>query len=148
MIDVTNMELLALAATFFLTSAVSVVTVSTSLITVPLLLQFGVEPRTPLATNMFALTWIRVRETQPFLRSPGLDRKRLPTLIILTLCGSVLGALLVLLVPAPAVPLNVAATMIGVALFSTFYRNTGVYRPAEPPKHCSRILYEMEECTQ
>lgn len=129
----TDTELLVLAAAFFLTSAISVVTGSTSLITVPLLLQFGVEPRTALATNMFALTWMSAGGTLPFLRSPALDRGRLPALIALTVCGSVLGALLVLLVPARAVPLVVAAAMIGVALFSTFYRDAGVSRPTEAP---------------
>jgi uncharacterized protein len=129
----TDMQLLALAAAFFLTSAVSVITGSTSLITVPLLLQFGIEPRTALATNMFALTWMSAGGALPFLRSSALDRRRLPTLIVLTLCGSVLGALLVLLVPARAVPLIVAAAMIGVAVFSTFYHDAGVARPVEPP---------------
>ena len=52
----TDAELLVLAAAFFLTSAVSVVTESASLVTVPLPPQFGVGPRAALATNMFALT--------------------------------------------------------------------------------------------
>jgi hypothetical protein len=56
----TDIELLILVATFVLTSAVSVVTGSTSHITVPALLQFGVEPQAALATNMFALTFMSV----------------------------------------------------------------------------------------
>lgn len=44
-----------------------------------------------------------------------------------------MGALLVLLVSARAVPLIVAAAMIGVAVFSTFYRDAGLPRPADPP---------------
>jgi uncharacterized membrane protein YfcA len=79
---------------FFLTSAISVVTGSTSLITVPAMLQFHIEPRTALATNMFALTFMSIGGTLPFLRSPDVNRKRLPLLASLTLLGSILGALL------------------------------------------------------
>jgi hypothetical protein len=57
---------------FFLTSAISVVTGSTSLITVPAMLQFHIEPRTALATNMFALTFMcvaRARQLQTWADS-------------------------------------------------------------------------------
>ena len=70
---------------FFLTSAISVVTGSTSLITVPAMLQFHIEPRTAVATNMFALTFMSVGGTLPFLHSPDVNRKRLPLLASLTL---------------------------------------------------------------
>ncbi len=43
-------SLAALAVIFFVTSLVTVVTGSTTLITVPLMLQFGLEPRTAVAT--------------------------------------------------------------------------------------------------
>jgi hypothetical protein len=45
-------KLLTLVAVFFLTSIVSVVTGSTSLITVPVMISFGMEPRIAIATNM------------------------------------------------------------------------------------------------
>ena len=54
------MELLPLIVSFFVTSIVSVVTGSTSLITVPAMLQFGIEPRSAVATNMLALTLMNV----------------------------------------------------------------------------------------
>jgi uncharacterized membrane protein YfcA len=44
----------------FSTSAISVVTGSTSLITVPVMFQFDIDPRTAVATNMFALTFMSV----------------------------------------------------------------------------------------
>ena len=135
----TSPELLVLVVAFFLTSALSVVTGSTSLITVPLLLQFGVEPRTAWATNMFALVWMSAGGVLPFLKSPALDRQSLRPLIALTLCGSILGALLVLLVPARAVPLIVAYAMIGVAVFSTLYRNAGVVKATVPPTRTAEL---------
>jgi uncharacterized membrane protein YfcA len=51
-------QLVLLIVVFFLTSAICVITGSTSLITVPVLLDFGMEPRAALATNMFALTFL------------------------------------------------------------------------------------------
>ena len=54
------MELAPLVVIFFLTSIISVVTGGTSLITVPAMLQFGIEPRSAVATNMLALTLMSV----------------------------------------------------------------------------------------
>ena len=47
--------LILLILLFFLTSAVGVVTGSNSLITVPVMFQFGIEPKVAVATNMFGL---------------------------------------------------------------------------------------------
>ncbi len=115
---VTVIDLTLLTMIFFLTSIVSVVTGSTSLITVPGLFQFGVEPRTALATNMLALTFMSVGGTLPFIGKSVIDRRRLPLLIVLTLISSTLGALLVFLVPSKAIPLIVSLAMMAVALFS------------------------------
>ena len=49
-------HILILTAIFLAASIISVITGSTSLITVPVMLQFGIEPRIALATNMLALT--------------------------------------------------------------------------------------------
>ena len=124
---------------FFLTSAISVVTGSTSLITVPAMLQFHIEPRTALATNMFALTFMSVGGTLPFLRSSDVDRRRLPLLIALTLVGSVLGAFLLLRVPTRSVPMIVSVAVIAVAAFSVFYRKSGMQESAIPPSAGAEI---------
>jgi uncharacterized membrane protein YfcA len=99
-----GVQIFWLVVIFFLTSAISVVTGSTSLITVPAMLQLHIEPRMALATNMFALTFMSVGGTLPFLRAPDVNRKRIPLLIILTLLGSVIGAFLLLRVPIRSVP--------------------------------------------
>jgi len=54
-------KLLILIAVFLLTSIVSVVTGSTSLITVPVMIQLGIEALA-VATNMFALIFLSVEE--------------------------------------------------------------------------------------
>jgi uncharacterized protein len=112
------MQLFALCIIFFLTSIVSVVTGSTSLITVPAMLQFGIEARSAVATNMLALTLLSLGGSLSFMGTDVIDRRRSPMLIILTLVGSVLGAVLLLVVPAPAIPVIISILMIVVALFS------------------------------
>jgi uncharacterized protein len=125
---------------FFLTSAISVVTGSTSLITVPAMLQFHIEPRTALATNMFALTFMSVGGTLPFLRSPDKNRERLPLLAGLTLIGSVIGAFLLLWVPTRSVPTIVSIAVIAVAAFSVFYRKSGMQESAVAPSPKAEIM--------
>ena len=118
--------LICLVAVFAFTAFISVVTGGTSLITVPVMMQLGVDPRVAVATNMLTLVFLSLGGTAPFLRGGLIPRKRLPALVGLTLVGSVLGALLLLLVPATAVPLVVALAMIVVAVFTLAKRNAGV----------------------
>jgi hypothetical protein len=119
----TSLHLLALIAIFFLTSIVSVVTGSTSLITVPAMLQFGIAPRSAVATNMLALTCMSVGGSLAFRGKHVMDRRRLPWLIVLTLAGSVVGAVLLLVMPARAMPLLIAVLMVAVAVFSVVKRD-------------------------
>jgi len=128
-------QLAILVAIFFATSGISVVTGSTSVITVPVMFQFGIDPRVAVATNMFALTFMSMGGTLPFLRGKTVNRKRLPLLIGLTLLGSAIGALLLLGIPAKIVPLIVSTAIIGVAVFSVVYRRSGVDPlPFEPSR--------------
>jgi len=129
----TGAPLFFLILIFLATSAISVVTGSTSLITVPAMFQFHIDPRAAVATNMFALTFMSVGGALPFLRGQAVDRKRLPLLIVLTLAGSVIGAYLLLLVPSRSVSIIVSAAMIAVALFSILYRNSGLHDAAGTP---------------
>jgi hypothetical protein len=129
----TGMPLLWLILIFFVTSAISVVTGSTSLITVPAMFQFHIEPRTALATNMFALTFMSMGGALPFVRGQGVNRKRLPLLIALTLAGSLIGAFLLLLVPVRSVSIIVSTSMIAVAIFSAVYRKSGLQNAERGP---------------
>jgi uncharacterized membrane protein YfcA len=122
----TPLELAALITIFFVTSVIGVVTGANSLITVPVMLQFGVEPRTAIATNMLALTFMSVGATLPFVGKRVIDRGRSPLLVVLTLLGSVLGALLVFAIPPEALPLIISVAMITVAVFVMVRRNAGV----------------------
>ncbi|MBA2338805.1 MAG: sulfite exporter TauE/SafE family protein [Pyrinomonadaceae bacterium] len=116
-------SLLILLILFFVTSIVGVVTGSNSLITVPAMFQAGIDPRVAIATNMFGLTFMSVGGALPFVGRGVIDRKRLPATILLTIAGSIFGALLVLVVPTATLPLVVSISMLGVALFSALKRD-------------------------
>ncbi len=135
----TGIQTVWLTIIFFLTSAIGVVTGSTSLITVPVMLQFHLEPRMALATNMFALTFMSVGGTLPFLRNPEVNRKRLPLLVGLTLLGSVIGAFLLLRVPIRSVPMIVSVAVIAVAAFSVMYRKSGIQETVIPPSNGAEL---------
>lgn len=121
----TTPDLLILNLICFVTSAVSVVTGSTSAITVPVLFAFGLDPQVAIATNMFALTCMSIGATIPFLRARAVNTTRLPILITVTLIGSALGAALLLVIPKEIVPRFVSAAILALAVFSTFYRQFG-----------------------
>lgn len=124
------LAVVCLVAVFAFTAFISVVTGGTSLITVPVMMQLGIDPRVSVATNMLTLVFLSLGGTVPFLKGGAIPRKRLPALLGLTLVGSILGALLLLVVPAKAMPLVVAAAMIVVVIFTLTKSNAGV-APAE-----------------
>lgn len=121
--------LIILIAVFFVTSVVGVVTGSNSLIAVPVMFQFGVEPRVAVATNMFGLLFMSVGATIPFLRQKKIDVKKISPLIILTIVASAIGAMLVGIISNANIKLIVTIAMITVAVFSFLHRNKGT----EPP---------------
>ena len=118
-------NLLILIAIFFLTSLISVVTGSTSLITVPVMIAFGIEAHVAVATNMMALIFMSLGGSLPFAQKGVIERRLLPVSIVLTLIGSTIGALLLLRVPVRALQLTIAVAMIAVAAFSLIRRDSG-----------------------
>ena len=111
-------KLVIVAVVFLLTSSISVVTGSTSLITVPVLIAFGIEPHVAVATNMLALVFMSAGGSLPFAKKGVIERRILPLGISLTVLGSAVGAFLLLSIPTGALQLTIAAAMIAVAVFS------------------------------
>ncbi len=132
-------KILALVAVFFLTSIVSVVTGSTSLITVPVMISFGMEPHIAIATNMLALTFMSVGGSVPFLRSSAIRRDCLPVSIVLTVVGSGLGAMLLLTVPLRALQLTIAVAMIAVTIFTLAKPDLGLSTTEKPPSRSAAL---------
>mgnify|MGYP000200351229 CR=1 FL=1 len=111
---------------FFITSVIGVVTGSNSLVTVPVMFQFGIDPKKAVATNMFGLTFMNVGATIPFLRRGTIDIKKVTPLVFITLIASAIGAGLVLLITPANIKLLVSIAMIGVTIFTLVKRDAGI----------------------
>ena len=113
-----NSDLIILIVLFFFTSVVGVVTGSNSLITVPVMFQFGIDEKVAVATNMFGLTFMAIGGTIPFLRQGTINARKLSPLIVITMVGSALGAMLVGLITNQSIKLIVSIAMIVVVVFT------------------------------
>ena len=122
----TTSSLVLLIILFFITSAIGVVTGSNSLITVPVMFQFGIEPKVAVATNMFGLTFMAIGATIPFLRQGAIDVKRVSPLILLTVVGSAIGAGLVGFISDKTMPIIVSVSMIVVTIFTLVKPDAGI----------------------
>ena len=129
---------------FFATSVVGVVTGSNSLVTVPVMFQFGIDEKVAVATNMFGLTFMAMGGTIPFIRQGTINVRRLTPLVVLTIAGSAIGALLVGLITNGAIKLIVTIAMIVMVIF-TLVRGSGRHSPAEialePSRSISPLVY-------
>jgi uncharacterized membrane protein YfcA len=128
-------SLITLIVVFFVTSVVGVVTGSNSLIAVPVMFQVGIDPRVAVATNMFALVFMSVGGTIPFLRTGTIKPRPLLPLIGITLVSSAIGALLVGIIPVAGIKLIVSAAMIAVVLFTVWKRKAGTDVPQALPAY-------------
>jgi len=137
----TTYALIILIAVFFTTSVVGVVTGSNSLIAVPVMFQFGIEPRVAVATNMFALVFMAVGGTIPFVRKRRIDYRKVSPLIVLTIVSSAIGALLVGMISGNGIRLIVSVAMIAVAFFILLRRDTGVSGDPEPGRFGPSLTY-------
>ena len=122
----TLLETVILVVLFVVTSFIGVVTGSNSLITVPAMFQFGIDPKVAVATNMFGLTFMSIGASIPFLRKGTVDLRRTSPLIVLTLISSALGAVMAVMMSGGSLKLTVSAAMIIVALFILFRSDVGL----------------------
>ena len=107
------------------------------MITVPVMMQCGIDAHVAVATNMLALIFLSLGGTVPFIQGQVIPRKRLPALTGLTLAGSFLGAFLLLAVPSKDMPIVVASAMLVVLIFSLIKRDMGL---SKAPNSSSRSL--------
>lgn len=119
----TTWGLILLTFLFFATSVVGVVTGSNSLVTVPVMFQFGIDEKIAVATNMFGLTFMAVGGSIPFLRRRTVDLRRLAPMIGLTIIGSAIGAALVGVFTNLAIKMIVFVAMVVIVLFTVLHRD-------------------------
>ena len=139
----TTSDLILLIVLFFLTSAVGVVTGSNSLITVPVMFQFGIDPKIAVATNMFGLTFMNIGATIPFIKRGAIDTKKITPLVIITLVASAIGASLVLLITPTNIKLLVSGAMIAVTIFTLIKRDSGISAAAEISRRARILTYVL-----
>ena len=135
--------LLILILLFFITSAIGVVTGSNSLVTVPVMFQFGIDEKVAVATNMFGLMFMSVGATIPFIRRGSIQYKKVSPLIVLTIVGSALGAMLVGLITNHGLKLIVSIAMVAVALFTLVKRNKAGAADNALPRKAFVITYVL-----
>ncbi len=136
-------SLILLIVLFFVTTVVGVVTGSNSLITVPVMFQFGIEPKVAVATNMFGLTFMAIGATIPFLRQGAIDKRRVSPLVILTVIGSAIGASLVSFISDKTMPVIVSVSMIIVTIFTLLKRDAGVSKTEIVSRRFLIITYAL-----
>lgn len=117
----TTTAIVILVLIFFVTSVIGVVTGSNSLIAVPAMFQVGIDARTAVATNMFALVFMAIGGAIPFARSGHIERGSIIPLAIVTMIASATGAILASVSGDLGIRVVVSTAMIVVALFSIFY---------------------------
>lgn len=139
----TTYALIILIAVFFLTSVVGVVTGSNSLIAVPVMFQFGIDPRVAVATNMFGLVFMSIGGTLPFVRQKKIDYRKISPFIALTVVSSAIGALLVGILSGDGIKLIVSVAMIAVAIFTLLRRKSGVGDDIEPRRYSVPLTYVL-----
>lgn len=135
--------LIALIIIFLVTSTIGVVTGSNSLITVPVMFQFGIDPKVAIATNMFGLTFMSIGAVIPFIRQNKIDRQRIVPLCVITLISSTIGALLVNAVSDPGIKAVVSAAMILVILFTLLRPGAGTSEAAETTSYVLAFAYVL-----
>ncbi len=126
---------------FFIMSAIGVVTGSNSLVTVPVMFQFGIEPKIAVATNMFGLTFMNIGATIPFLKKDIIEYRKITPLIFITLISSAIGAFLVGLFTSDGIKILVPVAMIFVAVFTLIKRDAGIAKIAEISTKATVITY-------
>ena len=134
-------NLILLVLLFFITSAVGVVTGSNSLITVPVMFQFGIDPKVAVATNMFGLTFMAIGATLPFVKQKAIDYRRVSPLILLTIAGSAIGASLVNFISGETMPVIVSVSMIAVTIFTLIKRDAGVVKTEKVSSKARNITF-------
>ena len=141
--NLSTSELTLLISLFFITSAIGVVTGSNSLITVPVMFQFGIDPKIAVATNMFGLTFMNIGATIPFLRRGAIDVKKVSPLIFITLVASAIGAGLLMFITPQNIKLLVSIAMISVTLFTLFKRDAGIAAVSEISNRARILTYVL-----
>ena len=115
----------------FIAFTVSIVTVSiggTSLITVPVLIWLGMVSKNAIAANMFALIFLSIFGAVGFRKEiRPTQNKMIPLFLILTICGSFIGANLMLTIDEDILKKIIAVIICIIAVSLFFKKDLGIH---------------------
>ena len=121
------------AACGLVVSIFSVSVGGTALIMVPLLIFLGLDPRTAVASNRFAILFLSISGALTFMRSVPLPQPRvIAAHIVPVMAGALLGANLVMMTAQGTIKIVVAIATIAVALLLLLKWDVGIARSPEP----------------
>lgn len=124
------MSLINILIVCLLSLVVSIFSVSvggTSLITVPLLISLGMISKNAIATNMFALIFLSISGSIGFRREiKPAHCKIIAIFSILTICGSIIGANLILAINEDILKRVIAVMICIIASFFLFKKDLGI----------------------
>src|SRR6476469_3738008 len=135
--------LIILIVLFFITTVIGVVTGSNSLVTVPVMFQFGIDEKVAVATNMFGLTFMSIGATIPFVRQEKIDYKKVSPLVVVTIISSAIGAALVGYITNQSLKLIVSIAMIAVGVFILVRRGNGSGESRTPTRGHLILTYVL-----
>jgi len=105
--------------------------------------QFGIDEKVAVATNMFGLTFMAIGGTIPFVRQGSIEFKKLTPLVILTIIGSAIGAMLVGVITNQSIKLIVTIAMIVMVLFTLFGPSRSTEGTATVARSISPVAYVL-----
>ncbi len=108
------LEIVALCGIGWLAATLGAIAGGNSLLTVPAMVLFGMEPHAAVATNMFAITFLCIGAAIRFARSEHLVFHPTIGLAALAIPGSILGAYVALSVAASTLRTIVGISMLGI----------------------------------
>jgi uncharacterized protein len=118
----------------FIAAVFGAITGSTSLVTVPVMIFAGMDASTAVGTNMLALVFLSAGATLRFRRAHSIPRHPTLGLAIVSIPGSLVGALVATLLGA-----NVLRAVVAVAVIAMAVLVTVGHRFGEEPRARSRI---------
>jgi uncharacterized protein len=130
-------QLFALAVLGFVAAIVASVTGGGSLIMVPALMLSGMEPASAIATNMLVLTSLSFGAAARFRSAGAIALHPTLGLVLVSVPGSLAGALIAVGLNAELLRTIVAVAMVGMSLLILFQPSFGVR--ARPPSRRRRV---------
>jgi hypothetical protein len=125
---------LLLVVVAFVAGVFAAITGGNSLLTVPIMMLVGMDAASAVATNMFVLASLSFGATVRFLRSRVVPLHPTTDLILVSVPGSILGALMAVLISELALRTVIAVAMMGMGFLMAFQPQLGASQRERSPR--------------